>query len=700
MQLQPAAAAARVRARTGAAMVLGAGAFVSSLYSLNLGLSFTFLDFNWGFCLDLAPPWQRLLSWLGNNVSNGINDFFGSAAAAAATGPTAAVLSGATAISDAVNSVVTPKTPQHAFATAAGGVAALGWGAALWNRWARADRAHLDALTALDSFLVGADLLDGAALRALRLVQEVELVSRGYRVVKGPLPPVSRLEAGSSTRTCPALRLVLYRGLVACLRTSRVATQKLLAMHPLSPGLDYDTLYLANTPLSELGVSEAVGATELRHETNGLAVAGLKSLCGLYAEQRSELARRVCLTVLPECLANVHERKHLLGLGRTDRNDDDDDVDINDDGRKAAATDSSSTSDASGNGGQQSDALGAIFAEVTELLKEQSTAMAAVVTRLDRQIMFHGGSQWEDGVAAAAAFDEGVDRQGQGLELEQEQRGSSKGSQNEGCGGGAGQNSTDCVDGRAERMKLRRAMLAESRDFLDSLGLVGQSLHTATAAAHICFSDVHELAQAVAEHSGGGLVLPRASESGTIAGEKLALLKSHYELIEATLSDAARYAASGLVGLRRVYAAAVPTTDNGADNAGGKLGNVAEVDSRDGNETSNGDDTSSSSGDGTGTGAGAAEELPEEDAEDRLFEAYTGPLEPLSPFDDDSLTPEQQKAAWKAERGARAVERARVKEEAALKRARLDSSKAVLSELRAVLSGGGMAAGGGEGGRK
>jgi hypothetical protein len=144
-----------------------------------------------------------------------------------------------------------------------------------WLRWRAVDQAHYAALSAVDAFLVESDRADSAAVRALRLLQEVELVSRGYRVGRGALPPVSRLERQTQARTLPALRLVLHRGLAACLHQSRTDTRTLLLTHPLSPGLDYSTLYLAATPLAHLGVvvcGPTVGAATVRHETNGVAL--------------------------------------------------------------------------------------------------------------------------------------------------------------------------------------------------------------------------------------------------------------------------------------------------------------------------------------------------------------------------------------------------------------------------------------------
>ncbi|KAF4635485.1 hypothetical protein G7Y89_g2610 [Cudoniella acicularis] len=60
-------------------------------------------------------------------------------------------------------------------------------------------------LAEISSFVAKAQEFDSAAAGALSLVQEVELVSRGYRI-STPLPPVSRLDDQSQTRRCSRLR--------------------------------------------------------------------------------------------------------------------------------------------------------------------------------------------------------------------------------------------------------------------------------------------------------------------------------------------------------------------------------------------------------------------------------------------------------------------------------------------------------------
>ncbi|KAK3310510.1 Mysoin-binding motif of peroxisomes-domain-containing protein [Chaetomium strumarium] len=64
------------------------------------------------------------------------------------------------------------------------------------------------ALMEMASFVSRSQDFDSAASAALSLVQEVELVSRGYRI-SAPLPPISRIEDRSQTRRCSRLRKAL-----------------------------------------------------------------------------------------------------------------------------------------------------------------------------------------------------------------------------------------------------------------------------------------------------------------------------------------------------------------------------------------------------------------------------------------------------------------------------------------------------------
>jgi hypothetical protein len=69
-------------------------------------------------------------------------------------------------------------------------------------------RTHRSTTNAISSFVDHAHTFDGVTSTSLKLIQEVEIVARGYDIAI-PLPPVSRFEETSSTRQCSNLRLAL-----------------------------------------------------------------------------------------------------------------------------------------------------------------------------------------------------------------------------------------------------------------------------------------------------------------------------------------------------------------------------------------------------------------------------------------------------------------------------------------------------------
>ncbi|CAZ84525.1 unnamed protein product [Tuber melanosporum] len=71
------------------------------------------------------------------------------------------------------------------------------------RRWLRSLRAKAIEFAAL--FVENSQTFDVLASNAVTLIQEVELVSRGYRL-STPLPPITRLERDSQTRRCARLR--------------------------------------------------------------------------------------------------------------------------------------------------------------------------------------------------------------------------------------------------------------------------------------------------------------------------------------------------------------------------------------------------------------------------------------------------------------------------------------------------------------
>ncbi|KAK5663427.1 hypothetical protein OQA88_3856 [Cercophora sp. LCS_1] len=74
------------------------------------------------------------------------------------------------------------------------------------HQWLRSLREQ--AVAEVTRFVAKSQDFDGASSAALVLIQEVELVSRGYKL-SAPLPPISRIEDRSQTRRCARLRKTL-----------------------------------------------------------------------------------------------------------------------------------------------------------------------------------------------------------------------------------------------------------------------------------------------------------------------------------------------------------------------------------------------------------------------------------------------------------------------------------------------------------
>ncbi|EWC44937.1 hypothetical protein DRE_00996 [Drechslerella stenobrocha 248] len=69
-----------------------------------------------------------------------------------------------------------------------------------------------DAIAAAEQFVDSCQAFDLVAGNAITLIQEIELVSRGYRLSQ-PLPPITRLERADSTRKCARLRRTIAESL-------------------------------------------------------------------------------------------------------------------------------------------------------------------------------------------------------------------------------------------------------------------------------------------------------------------------------------------------------------------------------------------------------------------------------------------------------------------------------------------------------
>ncbi|KAH7163260.1 Mysoin-binding motif of peroxisomes-domain-containing protein [Dactylonectria estremocensis] len=84
------------------------------------------------------------------------------------------------------------------------------------RQWLRYRRSQ--SLSEITTFIENSHSHDSASGAALSLIQEVELVSRGYRI-SAPLPPISRIEDRTQSRKCVRLRRALKNAFAGVLQT-------------------------------------------------------------------------------------------------------------------------------------------------------------------------------------------------------------------------------------------------------------------------------------------------------------------------------------------------------------------------------------------------------------------------------------------------------------------------------------------------
>ncbi|XP_051807810.1 vezatin isoform X1 [Acanthochromis polyacanthus] len=206
-----------------------------------------------------------------------------------------------------------------ALAAAPWGLALLGWaglrGAALWRR-GRMQRAVHARAAQLQTLVHNSKTLTGLSRKALRLVQETEVISRGFTLL---LDRVSA--AGSFSRAGPGagprgqqligLRKALYRALRSAFRASRRATCHMLKAFPLNSEIDNVTNYVSAVPLKELGLGlgiEHLGDEQAQDLTDDYSLPALKMLFQLWVGQSSECFRRLALLLSPHRIEEPEER--------------------------------------------------------------------------------------------------------------------------------------------------------------------------------------------------------------------------------------------------------------------------------------------------------------------------------------------------------------------------------------------------------
>ncbi|XP_029351126.1 vezatin isoform X2 [Echeneis naucrates] len=191
-------------------------------------------------------------------------------------------------------------------AVAPWGLALLGWvglrGITLWRR-GRVQRAVHARATQLQTLVHNSKTLTGLSRKALRLVQETEVISRGFTLVSAA-SSFSRAGPGAVPRgqQLIGLRKALYRALRSAFRASRRATCHMLKAFPLNSEIDNVTNYVSAVPLKELGLGlgiEHLGDEQAQELTDDYSLPALKMLFQLWVGQSSECFRRLALLLSP-----------------------------------------------------------------------------------------------------------------------------------------------------------------------------------------------------------------------------------------------------------------------------------------------------------------------------------------------------------------------------------------------------------------
>eukprot|EP00063_Salmo_salar_P034031 XP_014008866.1 PREDICTED: vezatin-like isoform X4 [Salmo salar] len=196
--------------------------------------------------------------------------------------------------------------------------AVMGWvglrGAGLWRQGRMQSAAHAQA-SELQTMVLNSKALTSLARKSLRLLQETEVISRGFTLLLDRVSAASSfsragLGAGPRGQQLIGLRKAVYRALRSAFRASRRATCHMLKAYPLNSEIDNVTNYVSAVPLKELGMglgTEHLTDEEAQELTDDYSLPALKVLFQLWVGQSSECFRRFALLLSPRRLEEPRE---------------------------------------------------------------------------------------------------------------------------------------------------------------------------------------------------------------------------------------------------------------------------------------------------------------------------------------------------------------------------------------------------------
>ncbi|XP_031438344.1 vezatin isoform X2 [Clupea harengus] len=142
--------------------------------------------------------------------------------------------------------------------------------------------------------------LTSVCRKTLRLVQETEVIYRGFTLVSAACP-FNRAGTPRGQQLI-GLRKAAYQSLRSAFRASRLATCLMLKSFPLSSEMDNVVNYVSSVPIKELGLglgAEHLTDDQVQELTDDYSLPALKMLFQLWVGQSSEFFRRLALLMSP-----------------------------------------------------------------------------------------------------------------------------------------------------------------------------------------------------------------------------------------------------------------------------------------------------------------------------------------------------------------------------------------------------------------
>ncbi|XP_036348298.2 vezatin isoform X2 [Ochotona princeps] len=148
----------------------------------------------------------------------------------------------------------------------------------------------------LEDMAINSRAFTNLVRKSLRLIQETEVISRGFTLVSAACP---FNKAGQHrSQHLLGLRRAVYRTVRANFQAARLATLYMLKNYPLNSESDNVTNYICVVPFKELGLGlseEQISEEEAHELTDGFSLPALKVLFQLWVAQSSEFFRRLAL---------------------------------------------------------------------------------------------------------------------------------------------------------------------------------------------------------------------------------------------------------------------------------------------------------------------------------------------------------------------------------------------------------------------